>query len=326
VLKQVFKRAEEEGIPGGEALLAEGEEVVYYETYGLRSVVPKEIPWKRGKFLDLASITKPVVTAYLILLLAKMGEVYLEDEIGKYVPELSHWRRSLLELGTHTAGISSWLPLYRNGAGREKMLKELSSIKPGSCGEVVYSCPGYIALGLVIERVFSMRLREVATALFRDMEVDIRFGPIRREISVPTEEGNLHEREKAGKVRVKMRGELIWGEVHDGNSYYWGGDAGNAGAFSTAEELVKIPSLLEELGDLKKYAIEVQRGTRSFGWDTRGEVIFHHGFTGGTLLINPANHRLAFVYLNRTHPRVRLEPMAELRKEMLKITMKWLKK
>lgn len=326
MLKQLFKRAEAEGIPGGEALLAEGENIVYYDSFGFLSVLPERVPWKRGRFLDLASITKPVVTAYLILLLAKKSEIFLEDEIGKFVPELSHWRRSLMDLGTHTAGIPSWLPLYRKGEGRKNMLRELSSIEPGPCGEVVYSCPGYIALGLVIEKVFSMRLKEAATVLFRDMGVNLRFGPLRREISVPTEEGNLHEREKAGDVRVKMREELIWGEVHDGNSYFWGGDGGNAGAFSTAEELVKIPELLEELGKFKEYAVRVQRGTRSFGWDTKGDVIFHHGFTGGTLLINPTNQRLAFIYLNRTHPRVRLEPMAELRKEIFKITLKWLKK
>ena len=326
MLKQIFKRAEEEGIPGGEALFAGKEDIVYYDSYGYLSLVPERIPWERGRFLDLASITKPIVTAYLILLLAGKGEVSLDDEIGKYVPELSHWRRTVFELGTHTAGIPAWLPLYRNGAGRESMLKELSSIKPGPSGEVIYSCPGYIALGLVVERIFSMRLGEAARIIFRDMGVDIRFGPLAEEITVPTEQGNLYERGKAGDVRVKMREELIWGEVHDGNSYFWGGDAGNAGAFSTAEELVKIPALLEELGDFKGYATGAQRGTRSFGWDTKGEVIFHHGFTGGTLLINPANQRLAFVYLNRVHPGVRLEPMQELRKEVLKITLKWLKK
>ena len=326
MLEALLKKAEEKGIPGGEVLLAEKGRIKEYHSYGYLSIVPEKIPWERGRFLDLASITKPLVTAFLILYFASKGELSLEDDIGKYVPELSHWKVAIIELATHSAGLPAWVPLYRGGAGRQAMLAQLASLEPSKRGQVVYSCPGYIALGLVIEKLTDSRIRDFAPEFFLEYGIEIKYGKIPEEISVPTELGNIYEREKAGQVKVKFRENLIWGEVHDGNSYYWGGDAGNAGAFAKADDLIKFPLLMDILGDYRKFATGCLVETRSFGWDTRGDVILHHGFTGGTLIINPVKQRLAFVYLNRTHPYVRFEEMEELRREFMKISLQTLKK
>ncbi len=326
MLRTLFKKAEEAGILGGEGIFFRRDDLVYYGNFGYLSVYPKKIPWKEGKLLDLASITKPLVTAYILLYLAKKGEIDLNEDIGKYIPELSLWKRTIMELATHSSGLPSWAPLYISGAGREKMVKELSRIKPEEKGKTIYSCPGYIALGLLIERVLGKRLGKIAEEFFRERKIEIRFGRIPKEESVPTELGNEYEKNKAGKVKVKMRDEIIWGEVHDGNSFFWGGDAGNAGAFLTSAEMTKFPALIEELEDYAELVRKPISGTRSFGWETKGDVIFHHGFTGGTLAINPLNGKGAFLYLSRTHPHVELSSMGKLRKEFLKTTLKFLRK
>ncbi len=322
MLKEVFKRAEALGIPGGEVILGEGGEEVFYSSYGYRTLIPEPQPWRQDLYLDLASITKPLITAHLILWLFKRGEISLEDSVRKYLPEVP-WELPLLELGSHTSGLPSWVPLYRNGPGRDKMKEVLFSLRPEKRGEVNYSCMGYFLLGLVVEKITGRRLGDFAEEFFKTRGFDLKMG--RAFPAVPTEKGNEYERAKVPEAQVKFRDYLIEGEVHDGNSFYWGGDGGNAGAFSKAREMLKYPFLFQELGQGRKFAETEVRGGRSFGWETRGKVLLHHGFTGATLLFCPENQRVAFLYLSRAHPYVRLKEMEEPRAIFLKAALRFLK-
>ena len=59
------------------------------------------------------------------------------------------------------------------------------------------------------------------------------------------ETGNAYERETASRNSgaenyAAWREQVIWGEVHDGNSYFLGGVAGHAGLFSTANETLRL--------------------------------------------------------------------------------------
>ncbi len=322
MLKEVLERAEEAGIPGGEVVLGEGGREVFYSSYGYKTLIPDPLPWKKGLYLDLASITKPLVTAHLVLWLAQQGELSPGDEIRKFFPE-APWNPTLLELATHTSGLPPWVPLYRRGPGRKTMTEELFSLRPGERGTVKYSCMGYFLLGLVVERITSRRLGEFAREFFQKRGMDLRMG--KAFPAVPTEMGNQYEKAMAPDARVKFRDYLIEGEVHDGNSFYWGGDGGNAGAFSRAGEILKYPLLFEELGEMKELAQFPLKGIRSFGWETRGRVLLHHGFTGGTILFSPDKGRVAFLYLNRTHPFVRKEEVEEPRRLFLKHALGFLK-
>ncbi len=322
MLKEVLSRAEALGIPGGEILLGERGKVVFYSSYGCRTLLPEPEPWKQDLYLDLASITKPMVTAHIVLWLYQRGELSLQDSIRKFLPE-APWDLTLLELGTHTSGLPSWVPLYGKGPGRDRMKEVLFSLKPEGRGEVKYSCMGYFLLGMVVERITGRRLGDFAEEFFRGRDFDIRMG--RAFPAVPTEKGNLYERSRAPQARVRFRDYLIEGEVHDGNSFYWGGDGGNAGAFSRAKEVLKYPLVFEELGQGKSFAETELKGGRSFGWETRGKVLLHHGFTGATLLFHPENKRAAFLYLSRTHPHVRLQEVQEPRTLFLRAALPFLK-
>ena len=323
MLKEIFKQAAASGIPGGEGLLGEKGNPVYYESYGFRRIIPGPEPWEKDLFLDLASITKPLVTAHLILWFSQKGELSLHDPLGKYINSTRIGQVTLLELGTHTSGLPAWVPLYKKGAGREKMKRILFSLEAKERGKVNYSCMGYFYLGLVIEKITGKRLGEVAQEFFRSRGMELRMG--RAAPAVPTELGNAYEKERAPDAEVKFREHLIEGEVHDGNSFYWGGDGGNAGAFLRAKELLKYPEIFDELADARAYALSPLAEGRSFGWEVRGSVLLHHGFTGGTLAFSPKNHRLAFLYLNRTHPKVRLKEMEKPRADFLARAFKFLK-
>ena len=62
----------------------------------------------------------------------------------------------------------------------------------------------------------------------------------------PTEIGNRYERNmcraehEAAAAGFSWRSRLLRGEVHDANSFYSGGSAGNAGLFASARDLFKL--------------------------------------------------------------------------------------
>lgn len=333
-VREIFSEAEKKGIRGGEAWLRRGEEVLFYHCYGFRKVFPEENPWKRGLILDVASLTKPLVTALLLLMLMEKGEIRPEDRLGKFFPDFPEDKKelTLLDLATHTSGLPSWFPLYRKGSGREAMLEQLLELPLSNSRKVNYSCPGYFFLGLVVEKVLGMKLKEAARKeLFAPLGLERAFfnppGYLRPFI-VPTELGNKFEEKKAGEVRVKMRDYLIWGEVHDANSYFWGGDGGNAGAFLDEEAIAKLA--LQYTGSsllLKKYLqLSWKRvaDSRSFSWILRGGLLMHTGFTGALLLIHPEKKAVAFLYLNRTHPEV-IEDISSIRQEFIRTFLEFLK-
>ncbi len=331
---ELFSRAEKRNIAGGELWLWHRGEFVFYSCYGKRAILPEELPWQEGLILDVASLTKPLVTGLLSLLLMEKERIEPSSRISQFIPELPlHLRDiTLLQLATHTSGLPSWAPLYRKGGGREAMLRELFSLPLQDRDRPVYSCPGYILLGLVVERLAGMSLAEAASRLlFSPLGLKSAFfnppSPLKEKI-VPTELGNKYERRKAGEVSVKMREELIWGQVHDGNSYYWGGDAGNAGAFLDREAIVGLANAFIEPGFLlernKDLALKPLRREWSWGWKVRDGILGHTGFTGGYLLISPSKKAVGFFYLNRTHPEV-VEDISDLREEFLSLFLEFLR-
>ena len=73
-------------VPGAVALLARGEEVAV-EAVGTHAV-DGDVPMARDSIFRIASLTKPI-TAAAVMLLVDEGRIGLEDPIGKWLPELA---------------------------------------------------------------------------------------------------------------------------------------------------------------------------------------------------------------------------------------------
>jgi CubicO group peptidase (beta-lactamase class C family) len=119
---------------------------------------------------DLASLTKPLAAATL-LLLARRDGLDLDAPISEVLFELagSPWQDvTFLQCATHTAGFPVWAPLYALGpATREGYLESLRGIRPEAPpgAMVEYSCLGFIAIGIALERGGGADL----PTLFREM-------------------------------------------------------------------------------------------------------------------------------------------------------------
>jgi len=247
---------EKEVIPGLSALAGRGDRVVFSQHYGLKSRIPKKDPLHERALYDVASLTKPLVTAFLILYLVEKKEISLETSVSKIFPQLHHFESmTISHLLTHTSGLPGWYPFYLFG---EEYLSQFNSIplnsRPGS--QVVYSCPGYILLYYIIEKCSGLSFVEFAKhIIFRPLQLRdtfLRVPDSRKHEAVPTEMGDGYQRQLATEWALgspehrepvesfSWREEMIQGDTNDLYSFHLGGSAGNAGLFSTSHDLFRM--------------------------------------------------------------------------------------
>jgi CubicO group peptidase (beta-lactamase class C family) len=320
--------------PSAVYLIGERDQVIFAGALGHSVVEPYRIANKLDTIYDLASLTKPLITGMLCARRIELGELTLDSSVSHYLPEFERTDKQMVtvrELLTHTAGLPAWRPLYILAEDEpERAAGAIASLdleyKPGT--RVVYSDLGFIALGILLERMTGHRLADMARQeIFEPLELKQTF--FNPEMALQTgiaacETGNAYEMSMCEDGAYKnSRQRLIWGEVHDGNAYFLGGAAGHAGLFSTAGEVFLLAQqfLAESSRLLKPDSCKLFRQNmtdgleeaRSLGWQlaatkdsTAGaelppDSFGHNGFTGTSLWIDPEHRRVFVLLTNRTH-------------------------
>lgn len=262
-------------LPGAQYVVGEDLNIIAEDALGLAVVEPERIPATLDTIYDLASLTKPLVTAMLVVRLAERGVLDMTAPLARYLTEFNHNDKreiTLTQLLTHTSGLPNWRPLYLEAQTRADAPAAIARIllepqPPHFSREVIYSDLNYILLGFVLERVTDERLERLAEReIFEPLGLErTMFNPrpeLLREIAA-TEHGQEFELANAiadAKTRswgnaatlaaapyhtaalsqARWRKDVIWGEVHDGNANFMGGVAGHAGLFSTARETFRM--------------------------------------------------------------------------------------
>jgi CubicO group peptidase (beta-lactamase class C family) len=325
--------------PSAVYLAGEGDEIVFADALGHSVVEPYRIANKLDTIYDLASLTKPLVTGMLCARRIELGELTLDSSVSHYLREFERTDKEMItvrELLTHSSGLPAWRPLYLLAEDEpERAAGAIANLtleyKPGT--RVVYSDLGFIALGILLERLTGQQLAHMAQReIFEPLKLKQTF--FSPELALQTgiaasETGNTYEKNMCAETGAgeyeKCRRRLIWGEVHDGNAYFLGGAAGHAGLFSTAGEVFEMAqqfiaesSRLLTPDTCKLFRENATAGleeARSLGWqlaatkdssagkDLPPDAFGHNGFTGTSLWID-AGHRRVFILLtNRTHAR-----------------------
>lgn len=325
-------------VPGGVAVVASAREVLFEQAFGVRTTIPRDEPATPDTLYDLASLTKPLVTATLFLRLRARARVRFDLPVTDLVPELrgGPWRQPTLgELLAHSGGMPVWEPLYAvapGGAAERARWLGTHREEPGRAA--VYGCPGYQVLGLALERLTGLPLPRLAREELLPDGDDVVFPVPARLTSrcAPTEIGNARERELAGE-RAKgydgFRTDLIRGEVHDHCAYTLGGAAGNSGLFATARGVARLAQRflqpdaylagedLDELSrpqaplpsanrasELRTWGFQLARSASSPAGAALSDRAFGHaGFTGTSLFVDPDRGTCYVLLCNRVHPR-----------------------
>ena len=156
--------------PGARYIIGEEHQVIAEDALGFASVEPERIAVTLDTIYDMASLTKPLVTALLVVRFAERGVLDLKAPLGRYLTEFAgeHSRDiTLFQLLTHTSGLPNWRPLYLEAQTRAEIPAVIARIllEPHSLheeGRVVYSDLNYILLGFVLELVTGEGLDQVS--------------------------------------------------------------------------------------------------------------------------------------------------------------------
>jgi serine-type D-Ala-D-Ala carboxypeptidase len=266
---------------------------------------------------DLASLTKVIVTTTLAMRLVERGLLRLSDRVSSRLLTWQGRDRAdvrVLDLLEHCAGLTAWMPFYRDCQGRadiEHAICELP-LEYVPWTRSVYSDLGFLLLGFLLEDAGGAAL-DRQTAAFLDPAA-LRFG-------VPAE-----WRTRTAPTQIDAwRGRLLVGDVDDENAWALGGVAGHAGLFGTAGAVGAFARrvLATCAGDtelarrdtLARFVTRstVPRSSRAVGWDTMrptsscgtrlsAGAFGHTGFTGTSLWIDPARDLYVVLLTNRVHP------------------------
>ena len=262
-------------LPGAQYLVGEDLRIIAEDALGLAVVEPERIPAALDTIYDLASLTKPLVTALLVVRFAERGVLDLNAPLARYLVEFNDKDKreiTLIQLMTHSSSLPNWRPLYLEAQTRADVPAAIARIllepQPAHASrEVIYSDLNYVLLGFVLERVTGEPLDSLAEReIFEPLGLErTMFNPpteLLREIAA-TEHGQEFELanaiadaetrswgdtasfaaspyRRAGVSQARWRKDIIWGEVHDGNANFMGGVAGHAGLFSTAREVFRM--------------------------------------------------------------------------------------
>lgn len=328
----VNKNISDNKIPGAVVLIGRRGKIIYQKAFGNSSLVPEIKPMKTETIFDLASITKPVATATSIMILVERGIISLEDEVRKYIPEFTAYvdennkelHAKIYHLLTHTSG----LPDYTNAdsiktnygsPSPEGTIQTIMNLKkltsPGT--KFRYSCLGFITLAEIIKRVTGQTVAE-----FSEKEI---FKPLGMKNTTFNPGKDLLARCAPTEYRD---GKITCGFVHDPLAAVQGGISGNAGLFSTAQDLSIFAQMMLNKGGYKGTRIlgvktvelmtsiynKVEFAGRGLGWDVnsaymgqRGDIFEigsygHTGFTGTSILISPKEGLYLIILTNRVHP------------------------
>src|ERR1043165_5591128 len=153
--------------PSAVYLFAQGGKIVFADALGHSVIEPYRIANKIDTVYDLASLTKPLITGLLCALRIELGELTLDSSVSHYLPEFERTDKQMItvrELLTHTSGLPAWRPLYILTEDEpERAAGAIASLdleyKPST--RVVYSDLGFIALGILLERMLHQQLADL---------------------------------------------------------------------------------------------------------------------------------------------------------------------
>lgn len=320
-------------IPGAVILVGHQGKIVKRQAFGKSQLVPTEKTMSIEHIFDLASITKPIATATSIMILVEEGKLRLQDRVYEYIPEFTTYIDSsgkedkparIYHLLTHTAG----LPAYTDAARLKAKygvicpdslvlhiarLKKLAS--PGK--KFTYSCLGYITLGEIVKRISGLPLDQFANQkIFAPLKMNHTF-------FCPPEALNM----QIVPTQV-FDGKPLIGIVHDPLAQLMAGVSGNAGLFSTVDDLAIFSQMMLQEGTFQNIQIlnsasvklmtsiyyETNFSGRGLGWDIqsdyasqRGDLFAvggygHTGYTGTSIWIDPRTQTFLIFLTNRVHP------------------------
>jgi CubicO group peptidase (beta-lactamase class C family) len=320
--------------PAAVVEVGRGSGTIWREAFGALTYDPDAAPTAGDTIFDLASLTKVIVTAPIVMRLVERGRLSLDALVSS---RLADWRGAdradvtIRDLLAHCSGLTAYLPFFRDHQGRREFERAICTLRleypPRS--RAIYSDLGFILLGFILEAAdaggapLDAQFAEIAALVAPE---PLAFRPPRawRPRTAPTEVD-------------PWRGRLLVAEAHDENAWALGGIAGHAGLFGTAGAVGAYAravldtfagdTALARRATMRLFArrtTDIPDSSRALGWDTMRptfscgtrltpSAIGHTGFTGTSLWIDPGQDLYIVLLTNRVHPTRENDALRKLR-------------
>jgi len=319
--RQVLERAiGERAFPGAIVEVGTDRDVLWRFAGGTLSYAAGSPSVRDDTIYDLASLTKVLCTASLVMREIERGSIALEDVLPHLLPGCRNPALAAItveDVLAHCAGFPAYRPYYQTLEGE-------NAFEAGICAtpleyvprsRSIYSDLGFMLLGIVLGRGVPLQQRFDAMWTQMASGEELQFLPPERWRSrtAPTEHDPWRQR-------------LIHGEVHDENAAALGGVAGHAGLFGTAPAVGAFARHLFQILDgrtgvvaeasLRRFVTRLEGvpgSSRALGWDTMlptsscgtrmsPAAFGHTGFTGTSLWLDPSTGVYVVLLTNRVHP------------------------
>ncbi|HVD93764.1 MAG TPA: serine hydrolase domain-containing protein, partial [Vicinamibacterales bacterium] len=240
----ITRGIESRAFPAAAIEVGNHDRVLWRQAFGRLTYASDAAPVSDDTIFDLASLTKVIATATLVMRAVEEGALSLDDRVADRLPS---WRGadradvSVADLLEHASGLTAYLPFFRDHRGRVDFERAIGTLplEYAPRTQSIYSDLGFMLLAFILEDVggktfaslfddvFHLKAEATSRDAFRlKAEETLRFNPPRewRARCAPTE-------------LDLWRGRLLQGEVHDENTWALGGAAGHAGLFGTAADV-----------------------------------------------------------------------------------------
>lgn len=325
-------------IPGAVLAIVRKGHMAYLKAYGNRQVYPTVERMTTSTMFDMASCSKSMSTAICVMQLYENGQLRLTDPVAEYIPGFQSWTDAngqtetirIKHLLTHTSGLPAYAPVSvlakKYGSPNPKgLLEHICQVKRDFCPgtDFQYSCLNYITLQHIVQNITGLSLREYAQAhIFKPLGMKhTDYLPLGEDLS---RWGDL-----IAPTTRQTDGSVLRGQVHDPLARVMnGGVSGNAGVFSTADDIGILCAALQNGGRwgrariLSEESVFTMRSVpqwcssigRTYGWDVsspyascNGELLSpqtygHTGYTGTSIVIDPVNDVSIILLVNAVHP------------------------
>jgi len=319
--RHVLERAiAERAFPGAIAEVGTDRDVLWRFAAGTLTYDAGSPAVRDDTIYDLASLTKVLSTATLVMREIERGSIALDEVLPRLLPGCRNPALAAImveDVLAHCAGFPAYRPYYQTLEGED-------AFEAGICAtpleymprsQSIYSDLGFILLGIVLGR--GVPLQQRFDAMWTQMATgeELQF--------LPPEKWRTRT---APTGPDPWRGRLLVGEVHDENAAALGGVAGHAGLFGTAPAVGAFARHLFQILDgrtgvvaeasLRRFVARhqgVPGSSRALGWDTMlptsscgtrmsPAAFGHTGFTGTSLWLDPSTGVYVVFLTNRVHP------------------------
>ena len=301
--------------PGATILVGSDSEILYKKSYGHYTYNSHSPKVSNNSLFDMASVTKAFATTFCVMKLVDENRLDINKPVSFYLPEFSVNNKEnvkVVDLLIHESGFQ---PYYTpsKGESRNHILDTIKALNLSyeTGFETKYSCLNFVTTMMVIESI----IKEPMYKFYSDNFTT----PLKMQRTMFTPSNEL-------KKQCIPTSPIFQGVVHDPLARGLKGLSGNAGLFSTTEDLSKLCELLLNKGIYKgkRYLSEKvitefttqysPQSSRAIGFDTRSEKgsssgkyfssgsYGHLGFTGTSIWIDPVRKIYAIFLTNRVYP------------------------